>query len=405
MRVHACRHCGDVFPSYPDLRQHLDSHLQPPNVCPTCKRTFTRRDNLVRHSSRCRSKPFACDVCHSGFGRKRDLDHHKRTVRCGGPPQPGPSAPKRRRIALNEDPLTPPPVEPANDELSAELRDFVQENWASVRTHVVHGPVQTRYNHRLTSLDTRELHDPLGQLFDQQTVSFKINCSFGFILKDKTTERLRYYHSSNNCCGRLLEEPSLITNRTDFDSFLERIREPDILQWAIAQRPNSDWVCEHVTNATFFLNKIVQHPIGCVGIALPDYVKNNKAVVGLERNKQNSIYKDNLCLFRCLALHQGCDVRRLEATVATLYAKYSHEDVHDFAGVTLEDLFKIEATFDVNVVVYKLVATGNEKTMAEIVRRSLCSYAQTMYLNVYETHYSYIKDIHKYCHSWRCAKC
>ena len=405
MRVHACRHCGDVFPSYPDLRQHLDSHLQPPNVCPTCKRTFTRRDNLVRHSSRCRSKPFACDVCHSGFGRKRDLDHHKRTVRCGGPPQPGPSTPKRRRIALNEDPLTPPPVEPANDELSAELRDFVQENWASVRTHVVHGPVQTRYNHRLTSLDTRDLHDPLGQLFDQQTVSFKINCSFGFILKDKTTERLRYYHSSNNCCGRLLEEPSLITNRTDFDSFLERIREPDILQWAIAQRPNSDWVCEHVTNATFFLNKIVQHPIGCVGIALPDYVKNNKAVVGLERNKQNSIYKDNLCLFLWLALHQGCDVRRLEATVATLYDKYSHEDVHDFAGVTLEDLSKIEATFDVNVVVYKLVATGDEKTMAEIVRRSLCSYAQTMYLNVYETHYSYIKDIHKYCHSWRCAKC
>ena len=405
MRVHACRHCGDVFPSYPDLRQHLDSHLQPPNVCPTCKRSFTRTADLRRHSSRCRPKPFACDVCHSGFGRKRDLDHHKRTVRCGGPPQPEP-APKRQKVThLREDPLTPPPVEPANDNLSRDLRDFVHENWASVRTHVVHGPVQTRYNHRLTSLDTRELHDPLGQLFDQQTVSFKINCSFGFILKDKTTERLRYYHSSNNCCGRLLEEPSLITNRTDFDSFLERIREPDILQWAIAQRPNSDWVCEHVTNATFFLNKIVQHPMGCVDITLPDYVKRNKAIVGLEKDNHNAIYRDNLCLFRCLALHKGCDVRRLEATVATLYAKYSHEDVHDFAGVTLEDLSKIEATLDVNVVVYKLVATGNEKTMAEIVRRSLCSYAQTMYLNVYETHYSYIKDIHKYCHSYRCRKC
>ena len=134
-------------------------------------------------------------------------------------------------------------------------------------------------------------------------------------------------------------------------------------------------------------------------------MKRNKAIVGLEKDDHNAIYRDNLCLFRCLALHKGCDVRRLEATVATLYAKYSHEDVHDFAGVTLEDLSKIEATFDVNVVVYKLVATGNEKTMAEIVRRSLCSYAQTMYLNVYETHYSYIKDIHKYCHSYRCRKC
>ena len=375
--------------------------------CTTCGRAFTRRDHLLRHSSRCTPKPFACDVCRSSFTRKRGLDRHTNTVRCGAPPQPEP-APKRQKVThLREDPLTPPPVVvPANDELSAELRDFVQENWTSVRTHVFHGPVQTRYNHRLTTTNLRVLNEPLGKLFNQQTVSFKINCSFGFILKDKVTSRLRYYHSSNNCCGRLLEEPSLITNRADFDSFLERIREPDILQWAIAQRPNSDWVCELVTNVTFFLNRIIHHPIGCVGVNLPDYVKHNKAIVGLAKDHYRMrTYNDNLCLFRCLALHQGCDVRRLEATVATLYAKYSHENVHDFAGVTLEDLSKIEATFDVNVVVYKLVATGNEKTMAEIVRRSLCSYAQTMYLNVYETHYSYIKDIHKYCHSWRCAKC
>ena len=30
MRVHACRHCGEVFPSYSDLRQHLDSHASGP---------------------------------------------------------------------------------------------------------------------------------------------------------------------------------------------------------------------------------------------------------------------------------------------------------------------------------------------------------------------------------------
>ena len=376
------------------------------HICSTCGRAFARRGHLVRHSSRCRPKPFVCAVCKSSFGRKWNLDHHERTVQCGGPPQPGPSAPKRRRIvSLDEDTLAPPPVEPANDNLSRDLRDFVHENWASVRTHVVHGPVQTRYNHRLTSLDSRELHDPLGQLFDQQTVSFKINCSFGFILKDKTTGRLRYYHSSNNCCGRLLEEPSLITNRTDFDSFLERIREPDILQWATAQRPNSDWVCEHVTNATFFLNKIVQHPIGCVGIALPDYVKNNKAVVGLERNKQNSIYKDNLCLFRCLALHKGCDVHRLEATVATLYAEYTDMPVRDFAGVKLDDLLKVESKFETNVTVYKLVDTSEETTTAELVRRSECHYPDTMYVNIFETHFSYIKDIRMYCHSWRCRNC
>ena len=302
MRVHACRHCGEVFPSYSDLRQHLDSHASG-HKCATCGRAFTRRFTLQRHASGCRPKPFTCDVCHSGFTRKWDLDQHKRTVQCGGPPQPGP-APKRRRIvaSLNEDPVLAPPVEhAANDELSSAIRDAVRENWAAIRTHVVNGPVQTRYNHRLTSLDTRDLHDQLFLLFDQQTTAFKINCSYGLLLTNKTTNRFRYYHSSNNCCGRLLEEPSLITNRDDFDRFLARIQESDILQWAVAQRPNSDWICEKVTNATFFLNRIIHHPIGCVGVNLPDYVKYNKAIVGLEKDRYYmTTYNDNLCLFRCL---------------------------------------------------------------------------------------------------------
>ena len=398
MRVHACRHCGEVFPYYSDLRQHLDSHASG-HKCATCGRAFTRRDHLQRHASRCRPKPFVCTVCDSSFGRKQELDRHKRTVQCGSPPQPGP-APKRRRIAsLDEDPLTPPPVEhAANDELSSALQDFVQENWAAIRTHVVTGPIQTRYNHRLTSLDTRDLHEPLRVLFDQQTTAFKINCSFAFILKNKTTNRLKYYHSSNNCCGRLLEEPSLITNRDDFESFLERIREPDILQWAVAQRPNSDWVCEHVTNATFFLNRIVQHPIGCVGVTLPDYVKNNKAIVGLTKDEHGVTYNDNLCLFRCLALHLGREA-------AALYAEYTDTLVHDFAGVTLDDLHKVESKFETNVVVYQLVEIDNGKTMAELVRRSPAQYQETMYVNLHESHYSYIQDIGKYCHSYRCRKC
>ena len=404
MRVHACRHCGEVFPSYSDLRQHLDSHVSG-HKCATCGRAFTRRDHLQRHASRCRPKPFTCDVCHSGFTRKDNLDHHKRTVQCGSPPQPGP-APKRRRIAsLDEDPLTPPPVEPSNDNLSSALQDFVQENWGSIRTYVARGPVQTRYNHRLTTMDTRELQEPLRQLFEEQTTSFKVNLSFGFILKQKVTGRLRYYHSSNNCCGRLLEEPSLITNRADFDSFLERIREPDILQWAIAQRPNSDWVCELVTNVTFFLNRIVQHPIGCVGVTLPDYVKNNKAIVGLTKDEHGVTYNDNLCLFRCLALHRGCDVRRLETTVVTLYAKYTDTPVHDFAGVTLDELDKVETKFKTNVCVYQLVEIADGKTTAELVRRSPAQYQETMNMNLHETHYSYIRDIGKYCHSYRCRKC
>ena len=368
------------------------------HICATCGRGFTRRDHLVRHSSRCRPKPFVCATCNSSFGRKQELDRHVKTVKCGFPPQPGPSAPKRRRIALNEDPLSPPPVEQLDDELSSDLQDAVRDNWGSIRTHVVHGPIQTRYNHRLSSLEMRDSHEQLRVLFDQQTTSFKINCSFAFILKEKQSGRLKYYHSSNNCCGRYLEEPSLIGNRADFDQFLERIREPDILKWAIAQRPNSDWVCEMATNVTFFINRIVQHPIGCVGIVLPPHIKRKKSIIGLETDGNGRPYIDNLCLFRCLGLHLG-------RGVTTLYEEYTDQPVDTFEGVTIDELHKVEATFDVNVCVYKLVPTGNEKTKAELVRRSTGHYTETMYVNLHETHYSYIRDINMYCHSWRCRNC
>ena len=335
-----------------------------------------------------------CTVCDSSFGRKQELDRHKRTVQCGSPPQPGP-APKRRRIAsLNEDPVLAPPVEhAANDELSSDPQDAVRENWGSIRTHVVHGPIQTRYNRRLTSLDTRDSHEQLRQLFEEQTTSFKINCSFAFILKNKTTNHLKYYHSSNNCCGRLLEQPSLITNRGDFDRFLERIHQPDILQWAIAQRPNSDWVCEMATNVTFFINRIEDHPIGCVGLVIAAYVKNNKSIIALEKDHHDRPYVDNLCLFRCLGLHLGRDV-------TALYEEYTDQPVWKFEGVVIDELPKVESVFEVNIVVYNL-----REESAQLVRRSLGKHDNTMYVNLYEPHFSYIQDMKSYSHSYMCSKC
>ena len=181
--------------------------------------------------------------------------------------------------------------------------------------------------------------------------------------------------------------------RGDFDQFLERIHQPDILQWAVAQRPNSDWVCEHVTNATFFLNRIVDYPIGCVGVTLPDYVKNNKAIVGLAKDEHGAIYNDNLCLFRCLGLHLGRDV-------TTLYEEYTDQPVWKFEGVVIDELLKVESVFEVNIVVYNL-----REESAQLVRRSLGNHDNTMYVNLYESHFSYIKDIRMYSHSYKCSKC
>ena len=56
--------------------------------------------------------------------------------------------------------------------------------------------------------------------------------------------------------------------------------------------------------------------------------------------------------------------------------------------------------FEVNIIVYKL-----RDTSAQLVRRSLCKHANTIYLNLHETHFSLIHDIKAYSHSYKCSKC
>ena len=90
MHVNTSRHCGEVFPSYPYVRPHLDSHLLPHvgHICTTCKRSFTRHEYLLKHSARCTPQAYVCNVCHSSFGRRRELVTHERTMRCVGPEKP-----------------------------------------------------------------------------------------------------------------------------------------------------------------------------------------------------------------------------------------------------------------------------------------------------------------------------
>ena len=96
-------------------------------------------------------------------------------------------------------------------------------------------------------------------------------------------------------------------------------------------------------------------------------------------------------------------IYRLEPAVKTLHEAYDrdHVPMEEFAGVTLDDLYRTETTFQTNLCVYKLVKPDAEdgKWTAELVRRSLCNYPETMYLNLLETHFAFIQDVRMYCNS------
>ena len=71
----------------------------------------------------------------------------------------------------------------------------------------------------------------------------------------------------------------------------------------------------------------------------------------------------------------------------------------------LEDLLVLEQLFSMNVYVYDLHEMEEGDIVARLVRRSPYSYQETMNLNLYEDHFSYVNDMEKYSHSFLCSKC
>jgi hypothetical protein len=122
----------------------------------------------------------------------------------------------------------------------------------------------------------------------------------------------------------------------------------------------------------------------------------------------NGAYTDNLCFFRCLAVHRGAPVANLETPTKTYFHQYlDHTELplREFKGLYLDELPLLERLFNFNVFVYELKETEEGKVNAELVRRSPYKFDDTMNLNLYMDHFSYIKDLRSYSRSYACRNC
>ena len=66
------------------------------------------------------------------------------------------------------------------------------------------------------------------------------------------------------------------------------------------------WKVRFVTSITFYLDKLLG--AGLIGdgrVSLPDYIRNNRYVVRIDKNN-GQVFEDNLCFFRCLAMQLDC---------------------------------------------------------------------------------------------------
>ena len=249
-----------------------------------------------------------------------------------------------------------------------ELVTFMRLYWSSIRTFIRRGTVQNVFNFYFDR-DFQDMVENIAvSIMRYRKNRFKINYGFGYVLKNIDTSQFRYYHVSNN--NLMLDTAMLISTETELINWLNTITEQDFL--ANINRPDTKWRIVQITNVTFFVNKLIDAPLGAQ-CQLPDFITFNRGLTNVSGAQ-------NLCLFRCLAIFKGAHPRYCERDAKDLFAVYCTHFGDEFNGVTFECLLKIEGLFKINIVVYSL-----EGRVASLVHRSRGIYDQTLKLNTFCT--------------------
>ncbi|KAI8503728.1 hypothetical protein Bbelb_186990 [Branchiostoma belcheri] len=180
------------------------------------------------------------------------------------------------------------------------------------------------------------------------------------------------------------------------------MNDADLMERARQQRQNSKTILHKMTNVTFYIHKIKDHPIGAP-YPLLDHIVKSKSIISLLGDRHGS-YTDKLCFSGVLlSITTTKDLFREYLTWAGKTAK-------QFKGVSLKHLNDMEALFDVDIYVYALQPNDDEDAaaddfFAELIRRPLSTHDNTMYLNLCGVHFSYIKDFKAYAKSFACPQC
>ena len=159
-------------------------------------------------------------------------------------------------------------------------------------------------NHNFTY---RHLLRWLNRIYLENKEGFKLSLGFGFVLFQPIKKEYKYYYVSEN--NMLFDKSYTIASKKDIEAFVKKVIGVDLATNCYLQKPSSGWTLCSLTNAQAKitnLNNVLQG----AGIS-PEYLRNLKSVICLTHNR-GVPYEDELCIYRCLALHHSLPVKALE---------------------------------------------------------------------------------------------
>jgi len=163
------------------------------------------------------------------------------------------------------------------------------------------------------------------------------------------------------------------------------------------ERPNTKWSFQRWVQVEVKAI-LVEQPLLGEG-RLPDWLRNKKGMYALDT------FDDNMCLFRCIAVHRGVRPDRCTEKAVELAKQFvGASDQQLLHTVEFTELKKVEEKFKLGIRVYEPSEDGTWRLIRQPAHYEAIG-IEPMTIGWYGNHAFLIKDINKIANIYACAHC
>ena len=138
-----------------------------------------------------------------------------------------------------------------------EYKEIYTRHFNTIRTRVYRGKIKYVYHFLMTkNYSPKLVKEHLSVIWDEHKNGFKVNAAFGFILENRDTQELKFFHPSNN--NTIFELPKLVINNRDYKELLDDLEKQDVMEYAHTQRPGTKWRVAKIVCMRFDVYKITR---------------------------------------------------------------------------------------------------------------------------------------------------
>ena len=329
-----CENCGVQFTKL-NLARHKSRCIGGTLYCTKCPIFFTKsRDDsnyhiAKQHSAAGPSITYKCKLCHAEFPGFYALRQHK-NIQHG------------TKIGFRASNIDVKDIVEDVDDQS--LRGELQ----SCRHFLVDSEIQkgrhSEFKFVGNNLTAQVIEAKLDRVLDKLKCVAKPNWALGFILKNTEDGKFGYFYAHEN--NALLKQSEFVSRKDDLAKLKEVLKKTDVIESCTKGRSNTMWKSFKLTNLTPFAALLRDIPMGCKDAILPEPLLRNPTA------NCPTYEKNNLCLFRALALHLHGN-GRLEEETSKLFNLFlinsTNPDPSIFQRVCMDDISSVEDIVGINI--------------------------------------------------------